>query len=208
MLCRCIDGFSRKIMWLQASYSNHNPGLITSYYLQTVSFADGHPTCVRTDCGTENATTATIQSLVTGSSSGHVYGTSPGNQRFETRWSFSPLLQPAVVRFVWKSDRIWCFSSWLCHGNWMCYAFVTWTWYRRTWTKFVDSWTVIEFVQVPVHDVRYFMKYRWRRTGVRRGRKTEKDTLLPGRILVFNMWRVTLLLCKLVTYVLCALRTH
>jgi len=87
-------------MWLQASYSNHNPGLITSYYLQTVSLADGHPTCVRTDCGTENATTATIQSLVTGSSSGHVYGTSPGNQRFETRWSFSPLLQPAVVRFV------------------------------------------------------------------------------------------------------------
>jgi len=85
---RCIDGFSRKILWLRASYSNHHPGLIASYYLNAVSNADGYPRCVRTDCGTENVTVAAIQSLVTGHTSGHLFGTSPGNQRIEAWWSF------------------------------------------------------------------------------------------------------------------------
>jgi len=34
---RCIDGYSRKIMWLRASCSNHDPGLIANYFLETVS---------------------------------------------------------------------------------------------------------------------------------------------------------------------------
>ena len=88
MLCRCIDGFSRKIMWLRASHTNHHPGLIATYYTQTVASAGGYPACVRSDCGTENVTIAAIQSLVTGSTSGHRYGTSPGNQRIEAWWSF------------------------------------------------------------------------------------------------------------------------
>lgn len=75
-------------MWLQASYTNHHPGMIASYFTQTVSRVGGYPARVRTDCGTENVTIAAIQSFVTGSPSNHLYGTSPGNQRIEAWWSF------------------------------------------------------------------------------------------------------------------------
>lgn len=120
MLCRCIDGFSRKIMWLRASHTNHHPGLIATYYTQTVASAGGYPACVRSDCGTENVTIAAIQSLVTGSTSGHRYGTSPGNQRIEAWWSFfSTSSQPVVDRTVRKSNWLWSFASRLCHGSGM-----------------------------------------------------------------------------------------
>ena len=85
---RCIDGYSRKIMWLKASFSNHRPGLIAGYYLDCVSQFGGYPTRVRTDCGTENTMVAALQCLVTGNESSHIYGTSPGNQRIEAWWSF------------------------------------------------------------------------------------------------------------------------
>jgi hypothetical protein len=86
--CRCIDGYSRRIMWLKCSYSNHLPNLIAGYYLECVRDVGGYPSKMRTDCGTENVTVAAIQSLVMGSESAHVYGTSPGNQRIEAWWSF------------------------------------------------------------------------------------------------------------------------
>jgi len=43
-------------MWLPASYSNHDPGWIATYFLETVSHVGGYPGRVRTDCGTENVT--------------------------------------------------------------------------------------------------------------------------------------------------------
>lgn len=85
---RCIDGYSRKIMWLKASYTNHRPGLIASYFVECCQQFGGYPAHVRTDCGTENVTVAAIQASVTGSATGHIYGTSPGNQRIEAWWSF------------------------------------------------------------------------------------------------------------------------
>ena len=88
MLCRCIDGYSRKIIWLKASYTNHKPELIASYFLKSVGDIGGFPKHVRTDCGTENVTVAAIQASVFGDVSAHRYGTSPGNQRIEAWWSF------------------------------------------------------------------------------------------------------------------------
>jgi len=81
----CIDGYSRKILWLRCSFSNHRPGIIASYFLDCVAVVGGFPATLRTDCGTENVMIAAIQSLVSGH---HVYGTSPGNQRIEAWWSF------------------------------------------------------------------------------------------------------------------------
>ena len=75
-------------MWLQVSYSNHLPGLIAGFMLDTVSAIGGYPSHIRTDCGTENGMIAAIQSFVTGSTTSHTYGTSPGNQRIEAWWSF------------------------------------------------------------------------------------------------------------------------
>lgn len=85
---RCIDGFSRRIMWLQCSYTNHAPGVIASYFMSSVNAVGGYPSSVRTDCGTENVLVAAIQSAAVRSDRAHVYGTSPANQRIESWWSF------------------------------------------------------------------------------------------------------------------------
>jgi hypothetical protein len=87
-LFRCIDGYSRRIMWLQCGSSNHLSSVVAGYYWECVLNIGGYPSKVRTDCGTENVTVAAIQSLCHGSTGAHIYGTSPGNQRIEAWWSF------------------------------------------------------------------------------------------------------------------------
>jgi hypothetical protein len=37
----CIDGFSRRIMWLQVSSTNNNPRVIGGYFLQCVQVIHG-----------------------------------------------------------------------------------------------------------------------------------------------------------------------
>jgi len=72
---RCIDGYSRRIMWLRCSYTNYSPGLIAGYFMDCVRLSNGLPACVRTDCGTENTLVAAIQVWATGNSGARVYGT-------------------------------------------------------------------------------------------------------------------------------------
>jgi len=85
---RCIDGYSRRIQWLECSSSNHTAGLVANYFVSCVNAVGGYPSSVRTDCGTENVMIAVIKSAVVQSATAHVYGTSPGNQRIESWWSF------------------------------------------------------------------------------------------------------------------------
>jgi len=87
-LFRCIDGFSRQILWLRCSYTNHAPGVIGSYFIDRSNAVGGFPRTLRTDCGTENVLIAAIQEWATGISGSHVYGTSPANQCIESWWSF------------------------------------------------------------------------------------------------------------------------
>ncbi|XP_072220165.1 uncharacterized protein [Leuresthes tenuis] len=49
-----IDGFSRKIMWLNAYTTNSDPKLIGGYYTEAVERFGGCPRIVRGDLGTEN----------------------------------------------------------------------------------------------------------------------------------------------------------
>ena len=53
----CVDGFSRRILWLEVQRSNKNPRLIARYtdcILNSVKGAHGCPARVYTDRGTEN----------------------------------------------------------------------------------------------------------------------------------------------------------
>ena len=50
----CIDGYSRKIIWLNVSRSNNKSLVPASYYLDTVKSLRFCPKKIRTDCGTEN----------------------------------------------------------------------------------------------------------------------------------------------------------
>jgi hypothetical protein len=88
LISGCIDGYSRRIMWLKCSYTNHDPAVIAGYFVETADCQNGFPEVCRTDCGTENVTVAAIQTFVTRNRTSHIYGTSPGNQRIEAWWSF------------------------------------------------------------------------------------------------------------------------
>ena len=50
----CIDGWSRKLMWLKVTRSNNHPDIAGNFYLGCVSEVGGCPVKLRTDCGTEN----------------------------------------------------------------------------------------------------------------------------------------------------------
>ncbi|CAL8372929.1 unnamed protein product [Arctogadus glacialis] len=93
-LSGCIDGFSRKVLWLVCGPTNNDPTVIAHYYLSCVRNLGVIPMRLRTDCGTENGTMAAIQCTLrhhhndyySGASS-HMYGSSTSNQRIESWWS-------------------------------------------------------------------------------------------------------------------------
>ena len=84
----CIDGYSRRIMWLRVARSNNLPEYPAMYYLETVKELGGCPVEVVTDLGTENSLLASIQSYFRQNPDAHCYVPSPRNQRIESWWSF------------------------------------------------------------------------------------------------------------------------
>ena len=86
----CIDGFSRKIIWLNTHLTNSDPRLIAGYFLDSV-MQNGRPLKVRLDHGTENTHIAAMQSFLHGSENGIspdcvTLGPSTGYQRIERWW--------------------------------------------------------------------------------------------------------------------------
>ncbi|XP_028679625.2 uncharacterized protein LOC114668155 [Erpetoichthys calabaricus] len=57
----CIDGYSRRVIWLHAGTSNRNPRFIARYFLDAVETENGCPRLVRADRGCENSLVAIIQ---------------------------------------------------------------------------------------------------------------------------------------------------
>ena len=92
-----IDGFSRRIMWLEVGRSNNNPAIIALYYLDTVKQLGGSPLRCRCDLGTENSKLEELQTFFTvvngpdaaaeSSDNCFMYGKSTANQRIEAWWS-------------------------------------------------------------------------------------------------------------------------
>lgn len=89
-----IDGYSRKILWLEVCNSNNDPRIITKYYLDYVRQVGGTSRIIRADRGTENGNVAAIQRFFRrfadddfqGDKS-FMYGRSTANQRIEVWWS-------------------------------------------------------------------------------------------------------------------------
>ncbi|KAL3855745.1 hypothetical protein ACJMK2_032374 [Sinanodonta woodiana] len=82
----CIDGFSRKILWLHAGITNRRPEVVASYFVDTVEKFHGCPVKVRGDPGTENGMLAAMQMAFHNSENAFIYGTSHANQRIERWW--------------------------------------------------------------------------------------------------------------------------
>ena len=89
-----IDGYSRKIIWIEVGPSNNNPMVVTSYYLDAVLQAKCVPCTMRCDLGTENVHLASLKPYFTWNSDGpfagpdsFMYGKSTSNQRIEAWWA-------------------------------------------------------------------------------------------------------------------------
>ena len=87
-----IDGFSRRVLWLEVSTSNKMPEIIAKYYLDAVK-RNGLPVNVKADDGTEHSLVQPIHLLlrnIDGSDpnlESFSIVTSPANQRIEAFWS-------------------------------------------------------------------------------------------------------------------------
>lgn len=89
-----IDGYSRRILWLEVGTTNNDPTVTARYFLDYVKQAGGVPRVVRGDAGTENVNVCGIQRFFRANSNdsfsgekSFLYGSSLSNQRIEAWWS-------------------------------------------------------------------------------------------------------------------------
>lgn len=90
-----IDGFSRRVMWLEVGHSNNNPRIIATYFHDCVKQIGGTPHRCRSDQGTENVNVAAMQRFFRRNAldefageKSFLYGKSTSNQRIEGWWTF------------------------------------------------------------------------------------------------------------------------
>lgn len=81
-----IDGYSRRIMWLEVGPSNNDPAVIARYYVDCVQQMGGTARIIRADCGTENVHVAGLQRFFHNDENSFLYGKSCSNQRIEAFW--------------------------------------------------------------------------------------------------------------------------
>ena len=83
----CIDGFSRKLIWLFVSTTNNDPLVVANFYLKAITNLGRAPNTLRMDLGTENVYCEELQVFFTKNSNSFSYAASTRNQRIEAFWS-------------------------------------------------------------------------------------------------------------------------
>ena len=83
----CIDGFSRKLLWLIVASSNNDPLIVANFYLNCIKKHGSCPRTLRMDKGTENIYCEDLQTFFTGRNNSFIYASSTRNQRIEAFWS-------------------------------------------------------------------------------------------------------------------------
>ena len=88
-----IDGYSRRILWLEVGSSNNDPEIIGSYFVDYVNLVGGTSCIIRADKGTENVNVECMQRFFRRLSQDEfagnrsfIYGKSTSNQRIEAWW--------------------------------------------------------------------------------------------------------------------------
>ena len=91
----CIDGYSRKLLWLEVSRNSSDPAVIAGHYVNTVERFGGCPRILRVDRGTENVTMCNIQQWLRqndddafADEKSVMFGRSTANQRIEQWWGY------------------------------------------------------------------------------------------------------------------------
>lgn len=91
----CMDGYSRRLIWLECARTNKDPYVIGSYFVNAVEDIGGVPRIVRADRGTENVNIEQMQHVLRCDCTDEIalhgtaflYGRSTSNQRIEAFWS-------------------------------------------------------------------------------------------------------------------------
>jgi hypothetical protein len=86
----CIDGYSRRMMWLQVASSNNNPFIIAEYYLACADNWGYTAQILRCDMGTENSMLPHLHPFLADNPAANarvMFGRSTANQRIEAWWS-------------------------------------------------------------------------------------------------------------------------
>ena len=90
----CIDGYSRRLIWLEVGPTNKNPEVVAKYYLDSIRQVGGIPRKIRSDDGTENCVIEAIHTFLRSSDNDEhaglasfLIGSSTSNQRIEAYWS-------------------------------------------------------------------------------------------------------------------------
>ena len=78
-----IDGFSRKILWLEVVKSNINPIGPAAFYLSAIKEHDLYPNLLQTNCGSENGDIDVIHCFLTGNNLSHRYSAAHANKPIE-----------------------------------------------------------------------------------------------------------------------------
>ena len=82
----CIDGVSRKLIWLLVSTTNNDLLVVANFYLKAITNLGTAPNTLRMDLGTENVSCEELQVFFTNSNS-FLYPASTRNQQIESFWS-------------------------------------------------------------------------------------------------------------------------
>ncbi|XP_068698743.1 uncharacterized protein [Montipora foliosa] len=88
-----IDGFSRRILWLDVGPTNNDPSVVCQYFIDSIRQLGGTARVIRADCGTENGCVAAAQRFFRrdarddwAGDNSFMYGKSVSNQRIEAWW--------------------------------------------------------------------------------------------------------------------------
>ena len=79
----CIDGFSRKLIWLFVSTTNNDPLVVANFYLKAITNLGRAPNTLRMDLGTENVYCEELQVFFNKNNHSFLYAASTRNQRIE-----------------------------------------------------------------------------------------------------------------------------
>ncbi|MEM9091310.1 MAG: hypothetical protein AAGC93_21535, partial [Cyanobacteria bacterium P01_F01_bin.53] len=97
----CIDGFSRKVIWLSCTRTNKDPILVASDFLKSIAKINAVPKILRLDRETEKTLVADIQMLLrsehddSSKEIAALFGSTNHNQRIEGFWG---CLRKAVLQ--------------------------------------------------------------------------------------------------------------
>ncbi len=89
-----IDGYSRRLIWLEVRPANNNPEVVAKHYLDSIRQVGGITRIIRSDDGTENCVIEATHTFLRSSDNDEhaglasfLIGLSTSNQRIDAYWS-------------------------------------------------------------------------------------------------------------------------